>query len=97
MAIQSSAFGTFLDTYDRLTSTKKQAPGDAAASILKRLIERQGMSLADLVSTSGIDVGDLESAIVKLEKLDAIKLTGSGLQQRIEVTPKANELLDLFK
>ena len=97
VASQSSSFGTFLDTYDRLTSAKKQAPGDATASLLKRLVERKEITLADLVSSSGIDVGDLDNAIAKLQKLDAITLTGTGLQQRIEVTPKANDLLELFK
>jgi predicted MarR family transcription regulator len=97
MASQSSSFGAYLDTYDRLTSVKKQAPGDAAASLLKRVMDRQEISLADLVSTSGMDVHDLDVAIAKLVKLDAVELTGSGLQQKLRVTPKAADILDLFR
>ncbi|HXA17983.1 MAG TPA: hypothetical protein VN380_13375 [Thermoanaerobaculia bacterium] len=97
MTSQSSTFGTFLDTYDRLTSQKKQTPGDATASLLKRLVERQEISLSELVTSSGIDVQDLDSAIAKLVKLGAIELSGSGLQQKVRVTSKAADLLDLFK
>jgi hypothetical protein len=97
MASQSSTFGTFLDNYDRLTSQKTQTPGDATATLLRRLVDRQEISLADLVASSGIPVHDLDTAIAKLVELDAIKLTGFGLKQTIEVTPKAAKLLDLFK
>jgi hypothetical protein len=96
MASQSSTFGTFLDTYDRLTANN-QSPRDATARLLEILNARQAITLGELVSTSGIDVRDLDSAIKKLLALDAIELTGSGLDQSLKVTPKAGQLLDLFK
>ena len=96
MASQSSTFGTFLDTYDRLTASKGQTPRDATARVLEILVSRQTITLADLVSTSGIDVRDLDSAIKKLLNLDAIVVEGSGLDQRLKVTAKAPALLDLF-
>jgi predicted transcriptional regulator len=92
---KDSSFSTFFDTYERLS--KKPSQQDVSAGIVRMLNERESMPLSDLVKVFSNNVDDLDIALAKLTKLDAIEVTGTGLSQKVTITPRGRDLLDLFK
>ncbi len=94
----STSFGTFLETYDALTSKpeKSQQPRDTTAAIIKTLATKGPMPLTELIERQGISPAELEGPIAKLHKLEAINLEGFGLTQIVTLTDKGRELLGLF-
>ncbi|HYK05732.1 MAG TPA: hypothetical protein VE974_28545 [Thermoanaerobaculia bacterium] len=93
----SLAYGTFLDTYNRLTSPSPETPRDSAVVVCDILVEHGKMKLADLIDTTHINTTVLFPTLEKLQKLDAIDVTGTGFDQEVEITPKGLNLIGLFK
>ncbi|HSI71537.1 MAG TPA: hypothetical protein VK934_00040 [Fimbriimonas sp.] len=89
---------SYIKTWKELQERDTSKAGDPTngSTILRALTSRRKALVFDLVKELDINVADFGSTLKTLENSKAIVLSGSGLDQVVEITPLGQELASLI-
>lgn len=101
--VSANSFGTFLTEFNRAQEKREgKSEGQATDSVraARRIIEAVGRgnaSVIEVMRVTELSVDDLKSALDSLRATDLIKISGVGIEQKIELTVLGQKLAEIYE